>query len=144
MYREIAEGYFKKGYNCAQSVILAFCPHYGLDEQTALKLSLGFGAGMGRLREVCGAVSAAFMVMGLEYGGRVTKARMYELQQIFAQKWKDANGSIICRDLLNLQEGKSSFVPEERTKEYYKKRPCAELVAFTADLLEDFISQFKE
>lgn len=139
--REMAQSYFEGGLNCAQSLILAFSPDYSLDEKTAKSISLGFGAGMGRLREVCGALSAAFMVMGLHYGEKVTKAQMYDLQQKFAAMWKEDNGSIICRELLGATEKLSSSDPSVRTGEYQKKRPCAELVGYTAQRLEDFLAK---
>lgn len=139
--KETAENYFKSGYNCAQSLILTFNRDYSLDDKTALNISLGFGAGMGRLREVCGAVSAAFMVMGLHYGDKVSKAQMYDLEQKFAAIWKEDNGSIICRDLLGQTEKLSSSNPSVRTEAYRKKRPCSELVGYTAEMLEKFFQE---
>ena len=110
-----------------------------------LGLSQSFGGGMGRMREVCGACSGAFMVLGLKYGtpdssDAQTKKKVYEIVQKFAARFKEENGfdSIVCRDLLGLP-GASRPKPAERTAEYYKKRPCAELVALSSGLLDEFI-----
>lgn len=142
---EKAKALFLQGYNCSQSVVGAWCEDLGLDLETALKISSGFGAGMGRMREVCGAVTGAFMILGLKYGnteGGNSKAKgeNYKLIQDFTAKYKAVNGrdTIICRELLGL-DGASRPVPAERTKEYYKKRPCAEMVAIASGLLGEFI-----
>ena len=134
-----AMDYFKEGYNCAQSVFLAFSQEYGMDFEMALKMSSSFGAGMGRLREVCGAVSGMFMVAGLVYGyidpkDHKTKTEHYERIQYLAKAFEDKNGSIICRELLGLGAGKDKPEPELRTAEYYKKRPCVELVGMAAGI----------
>ncbi len=137
---EIAHKLFKeKGLNCSQSVFLAFSKDYGLSDDMAFKISIGFGAGMGRLREVCGALSGAFMVIGLAFGDR-TKKEVYELEQEFALAFKADNGSYICRDLLNLRkDARLSPVPEERTPAYYEARPCDKLVHYTAEKLQQFL-----
>jgi len=143
-HSKIARELFESGYNCAQSVFAAFCDVTGLDRGTALRLSSSFGAGMGRLREVCGAVSAVFMVAGMLYGytspeddGK--KAEHYRLLQEFAFRFKEHNGSYICRELLGLNEYEANPVPEERTKAYYEARPCAGLVEYAAQLLDERI-----
>jgi C_GCAxxG_C_C family probable redox protein len=117
-----------------------------LDFATALKLSASFGGGMGRLREVCGAVSAMFMVAGLKYGyidpkDRVSKQKHYELIQMLSQRFKEENGSIICRELLGLKIQHDSPTPEERTREYYKKRPCVELVKCAAEIIDGVLNE---
>lgn len=132
---------FREGYNCCQSVILAFAPELGLDEKTAVRMGSSFGGGMGRLREVCGAVSGMFMVLGLAEGydspaDTQGKAKQYARVQGLAQQFREKNGSIVCRELLGLSEYKSSPKPEERTEAYYRKRPCAELVECAAEILE--------
>ena len=139
---EIAEQLFKQGYNCSQSVIGAYCEKLGLDFETAMRLSSSFGGGMGRLREVCGAVTAMFMVAGLLEGysdpqNIAAKKKHYELIQTLAEKFKKQNGSIICRELLALDEKQSNPVPEERTETYYKKRPCAELVRCAGEIIDE-------
>ncbi|HEX3022779.1 MAG TPA: C-GCAxxG-C-C family protein [Lachnospiraceae bacterium] len=137
---------FKSGYNCSQAVFLAFCDEYGMDIETALKISSSFGGGMGRLREVCGAVSGMFMVAGMIYGytdpkDNGTKSEHYERIQYLAKQFEKENGSIICRELLGLGKGKDSPVPELRTAEYYKKRPCVELVGMAAGIMEKYINE---
>ena len=133
---------FKSGYNCAQSVFCAFAQDFGLDIETALKLSSSFGGGMGRLREVCGAVSAMFMIAGLKYGYSTNnddkvKEKHYELIQKLAKDFEKQNGSIICRDLLGLDVKTDSPTPQKRTEEYYKTRPCEELVASACKIIEN-------
>lgn len=147
-HSELAIGYFKEGYNCSQSVFLAFCNEYNMDFETALKISSSFGAGMGRLREVCGAVSGMFMVAGLVYGyadpkDHKMKAEHYERIQYLAKEFEDKNRSIICRELLGLGDGKDKPEPELRTTEYYKKRPCVELVGMAAKIMEQYIEKNK-
>ena len=133
---------FQEGYNCAQAVLGAFAQDMNMDFQQAMMLSSSFGGGMGRMREVCGAVSAMFMVAGLEKGysdpkASTEKASHYDYIQQLAAKFKAENGSIICRDLLGLtQPGPDSPVPEPRTEAYYKKRPCQLLVGQCAAILE--------
>ena len=144
---EKAKNFFLQGYNCSQAVLLAFCDELGLDQDTALRLSSSFGGGMGRLREVCGAVSGMFMVIGLRFASdnpndTEAKALHYKRIQALAQTFKAENSSIICRDLLGLsQKGASNPVPEERTAEYYKKRPCKELVEFAALITAQYIAE---
>ncbi|MFA7675471.1 MAG: C-GCAxxG-C-C family protein [Endomicrobiia bacterium] len=146
---ECAKELFQKGYNCSQSVLCAFCDDIGIDFDTALKISSSFGGGMGRLREVCGAVTAMFMVAGIKYGytdpkDQKAKAQHYKLIQLLAKKFSDKYGYIVCRDLLGLDKQKSDYIPSERTKEYYQKRPCVELVCYAADILEELILTEKE
>ena len=141
-HSETAVSNFKSGYNCAQSVFLAFANECGIDNDTALKLSSSFGGGMGRLREVCGAVSAMFAIAGLKRGytspnNDEIKAKHYELIQSLAEKFKSKYGTIICRELLNLSEGADSPIPSKRTEEYYKTRPCEEFVRFAAEIIEN-------
>ena len=142
---EKAKDLFKKGYNCSQAVLGAWCEELEMDFDTAMKLSQSFGGGMGRLREVCGACTGAFMVLGLKFGTAdaadgQAKKELYEIVQKFAERFKEENGSgsIVCRDLLGLT-GASVSKPAERTDEYYKKRPCVELVGISAGLLGEFI-----
>ena len=133
---------FQEGYNCAQAVLGAFAQDMNMDFQQAMMLSSSFGGGMGRMREVCGAVSAMFMVAGLEKGysdpkASTEKAGHYDYIQQLAAKFKAENGSIICRDLLGLTKtGPDTPAPEPRTEAYYKKRPCQLLVGQCAAILE--------
>ncbi len=144
----LAKDLFEKGYNCSQSVVLAFCDETGLDSETALKISSSFGGGMGRLREVCGAVTGMFIVAGMLDGysdplDRTAKVEHYKLIQSIAMKFEDENKSIICRELLGLSVDKESHIPEERNEGYYKKRPCAELVEYGAKILDEYIQNKK-
>lgn len=143
-YKEKAMNLFQEGYNCAQSVFLAFSDCYPINGKTALKLSSSFGGGMGRLREVCGSVSGMFMVAGLLYGyddpeAYEEKSEHYKRIQELAAEFSRQNGSIVCRELLGLPEGKDVPQPEKRTDQYYKKRPCKELVGMAAEIMEQYI-----
>ena len=128
-YSRKAGKLFCEGYNCAQSVFCAFSDDLGINFETALKLSSSFGGGMGRLREVCGAVSAMFMIAGLKYGytspdDDKIKAQHYARIQQLAEEFKKNNKSIICRELLGLDIQQASPIPAKRTEQYYKARPC--------------------
>ncbi len=144
---DIAKQNFMNGYNCSQAVLLAFCEDFGLEKETALKISEPFGGGMGRMREVCGTVTGMFMVLGLAMGNSdakdgSTKKNVYKSVQELGAKFKEDNGSIICRELLGFQKNnKESYVPSERTNEYYKKRPCPELCKYAADILEEYLKK---
>ena len=141
IYSEKAVNNFKSGYNCAQSVFLAFAEDFGFDKETALKLSSSFGGGMGRLREVCGAISSMFAIAGLKKGytspnDDEAKAKHYELIQYLAEKFKSKYGTIICRELLELPEGADSPIPSKRTEEYYQTRPCEAYIRLAAEIIE--------
>ena len=141
-YEDKAEELFTSGYNCAQSTFCAFADELNMDFDTMLKLSSSFGGGMGRLREVCGAVSAMFMIAGLKYGYTAndddeTKAKHYQLIQELAEEFKKQNKTIICRELLGLDEGSDSPVPQKRTAEYYQERPCQQLVRDAARIIKE-------
>lgn len=141
--------YFLDGYNCAQSVVLAYADLINMDEKLLLRSISSFGGGMGRMREVCGAVSGMSFVAGALYGydepglaGQQKKAAHYARIQELAGIFRDVNGSIICRELLGLNRpGADSPTPELRSAEYYKKRPCGQLVALAATILEDYIER---
>lgn len=131
---------FLNGCNCAQSVLCSFADKIGLDEGTAMKLASSFGGGMGRLREVCGAVSAMFMIAGLlkgyeKAGDDIGKTRQYQLVQNLAGKFKDQYGTIICRELLGL-DGADNPTPSKRTSQYYTERPCEDFVRTAAEIIE--------
>lgn len=136
---------FMEGYNCTQSLVLAFADYYEESPETLAVMVSSFGGGMGRLREVCGAVSGMFFVAGRLYGysdpkARERKAELYARIQELAGRFREKNGAIVCRELLGLKEKVSVPVPEERTKEYYKKRPCPEIIGDAAEILEQYIS----
>ena len=135
---------FLSGYNCAQAVAVAFTDVTGLTEQQAAKMASAFGGGMGRMREVCGAVSGMLMVTGILYGydptaGDDVKQAHYALVQKLAGQFREEVGSIICRELL--QNPPSDPNPTPRTKEFYEKRPCARFVMLATKILEDYIRE---
>lgn len=152
IYAQKAMDLFKEGYNCSQAVFLAFADQYSMDRETVLRLSSSFGGGMGRLRQVCGGVSGMFLVAGILYGydspkDKEGKAEHYGRIQELARQFEAENGSIVCRELLGLGKNateKYSPVPEERTEEYYKKRPCVRLIGMAAAIMEGYIREQKE
>lgn len=140
---------FKEGYNCSQAVALAFADLIGMDEKLLARVTSSFGGGMGRMREVCGAVSGMFFVAGALYGyeepgavGQQEKAAHYARIQELAGEYRAVNGSIICRELLGINTlGADQPTPELRTAEYYKKRPCGQLVMLAATIMESYIKE---
>lgn len=137
---------FKEGYNCAQAVFLAYSDKYDMDTEAASRLASSFGGGFGRMREVCGAVSGMGMVAGMLYGYDSPKdfegkTKHYARIQKLAGKFTEDNGSIVCKELLGLEKKEETHVPEKRTEEYYKKRPCGELVGIAAAILEEYIRE---
>ena len=131
---ERAEELFRSGMNCSQSVFCAFADEFGMDGETAAKVSCALGGGVGRMREVCGAVTGAALVLGMRHGP--DKAAAYPAVQEFAHRFMDECGSIVCRELLSGTGATAGGAPEARTEEYYRKRPCVELVKLAARLLE--------
>lgn len=134
---------FLQGYNCAQAVVIAFSDVLGMDKKAAAKFASAFGGGMGRMREVCGAVSGMFMVLGALYGYDTAeddagKKQLYQQVQQLAEQFRQENGSIICREIL--KNPQSDPNPSPRTAEYYKKRPCAKMVMTAARLMDAFIA----
>ena len=135
---------FLKGYNCAQAVVVAFCDVTGLEESFAARMASSFGGGMGRMREVCGAVSGMLMVLGLLYGydtpgDDVSKKQQYTAVQALAGKFREETGSIICREIL--KNPPSDPNPSPRTAEYYAKRPCARMVLTAGRILDEYIKE---
>ena len=133
---------FLSGYNCAQAVAVAFCGEMGLTERRAARMVSSFGGGMGRMREVCGAVSGMLFVLGTLYGydtpgDDATKKRLYGDVQALAGAFRAENGHIVCRELL--KNPPSDPNPSPRTAEYYAQRPCARMVMTAARLMEEFL-----
>ena len=136
---------FECGYNCAQSVLLAFYKEIGTDKDTALKLASSFGGGMGRLREVCGAVCAMFIIAGIIKGytepeNDEVKHKHYALIQDLANEFKSKFGTIICRELLGEVGADNSPEPSKRTKEYYQTRPCSKFIKYAAKIIVEKIN----
>lgn len=140
---ELAGTLFRQGYNCSQAVLGAFAEELGLPFETAVKLSCSFGGGMGRMREVCGAVSGMLLVCGMAKGYStpetgIVKAEHYRLVQELAKCFKERHGSIYCHDLLG---GTASTLPTptERNHSFYNSRPCEKLIASAASILEEIL-----
>ena len=152
--KQRAQTFFEEGYNCSQSVFLAFADRYGFSQELAARMSASFGGGVGRLREVCGAVSGMALVCGLECGAtegadQEGKAANYEQMQALAARFQERNGSLICRELLGIEKqsqtdektgGMGNHQPQARTAAYYATRPCKEIVGAAAELLEDWLA----
>lgn len=143
-----AREYFTVGYNCAQAVVMAFSDIMSLDEVGAARIAAPFGGGMGRMREVCGAVSGMTMVAGAispatDPKNMVERKNNYALVQHFAAMFREQNGDIVCRRLLSLEpreENAETAMPSQRTAEYYKKRPCVEYVAAAARIVATYLA----
>lgn len=151
---EKARSLFKEGgYNCCQAVVMAYSDLFGISDDTAAAMSSGFGGGMGRMREVCGSVSGMVMLAGLispasDPSVKEWRTANYALVQEMAEEFKSVNGSIICKELLGLvpmgsctPAPKESPEPSDRTQEYYKKRPCEELVTISARIVGNKIAK---
>ena len=140
---------FDRGYNCAQSVACAFADLTGLPEENLAKMASSFGGGIGRLRETCGAVSGMALVLGMlagysDPGDSAAKSAHYARVQRAVRAFAAENGSLICRELLGLDENFKPKPPEERTEAYYKKRPCGELCQQAAEILEAYLKAHPE
>ena len=139
---------FMEGYGCCQSVFCAFADLYGLDGEMALRLSAGFGGGVGRMRMMCGTCSALVMLAGLERGqtrgeDREGKAACYQLTRELLEAFRQQNGSIICAELLQMNGVKAetdTSKPAERNAEYYRVRPCARKVESAARVFADYMA----
>ena len=141
---ERAAELFLQGYNCAQAVVVAFCDVTGLEPDFSAKMASSFGGGMGRMREVCGAVSGMLMVAGLVYGydtpgDDVSKKKHYTLVQELAGRFRREIGSIVCREIL--KNPPSDPNPTPRTAEFYAKRPCARMVLLAGRILDEYMAE---
>ena len=143
---------FMSGYGCCQSVVAAFADLYGLDDLQAKRIAAGFGGGVGRLRMMCGAVSAIVMLVGLDCGqtegsDRDGKSACYKVVQELLAQSEAENGSLICAEILGLkghEKAQSSYVASPRTAEYYKKRPCAAKVESAARIFANYLRQHRD
>lgn len=147
-HAEKAREYFLRGYNCAQSVTAAYCDLTRMSEAEALRLSSPFGGGMGRMREVCGALSGAFLVLGALYGyddaeNDGLKKALYRDVQSLSAKFKERHTTIVCRELLKTLAPSSDPSPTARTSEFYKARPCLVFVMDACELLDALITEKK-
>lgn len=128
---------FEAGYNCAQSVFLAYSDVFEMDMDMAKKVSVSFGGGVGRMREICGTVSAMAMLAGFKYpvldvNDQEARTKNYETVQKMAELFKEKHKTIVCRKLLDPKDADNSPVPAPRTKDYYAKRPCSHLIGDAA------------
>ena len=141
---EQAVATFESGYTCAQSVFVTYADLFGMDRQSALKLASPMGGGVGRMREICGVVSAMALLAGLKEGNtdpenEEGKERIYLLTRKLAERFKRKHGTIICRELLGIEGMEESAKPSARTKEYYASRPCCRLVATAGEIIEEML-----
>ena len=139
---ETAKNLFFEGYNCAQAVMLAFADALDIPQQTLKAAGLPMGGGMGRLRQTCGGVSGAANTAGLLFPD-YSKNEMYALVQELAKRFQAKNGSINCGELLSGAGVKADTLPqaEARTQQYYKKRPCPDLIYDAAEILEEICKE---
>lgn len=147
-HAQIAFQHFKKGYNCAQAVACAFCEEMGLEEATVARMVSSFGGGMGKLREVCGAVTGAFFVLGTLRGysdpeADAEKSAHYARVQEFANRFKAEYDTVVCRELLKgiALKKENTPEPETRSEEYYRVRPCVRFVESAAKIVEDMLAE---
>ena len=145
--------YFMQGYNCCESVVMAFADLYGMDAKTAKAVASGFGGGVGRMRMMCGAVSGMVILAGLHCGQnaptdiREDKANCYKVVRKLVEDFRQENGSVICAELLAMngcKVVKNTNVPDERNAEYYKVRPCAKKVESAARIFANFLQNGAE
>jgi len=139
---------FVKGYNCAQAVACAFCEEMGLEEAAVAKMVSSFGGGLGKQREICGAVSGAAFVLGVLRGysdpaATTEKTEHYARIQDFSTRFKAEHETIICRELLKNLALKKEHTPEPdaRTEEYYRVRPCVRFVETAARIVEEMLAE---
>ncbi len=138
---EIAKQLFLTGLNCSESVVLAFKDELNIKEEDLKKISIGFGGGLARQRLTCGAVSGMAMVLGALKSDGENKTHIYSIIQKACEEVKLKIGSVICGDLLEGVSHTEGCKPEERTAEYYKKRPCAEICEIVADITQKFLEE---
>ena len=141
---EKAAEYFLQGYNCSQSVAMAISDVVGLDPLYVARMASPFGGGVGRMREVCGAVSGMLMIYGMLYGydtphDDTRKGQVYSDVQMLASQFKAETGSLICRELLG--NPSTSPIPTPRSATFYKDRPCGRFVQTAARILDGYIEQ---
>ncbi len=142
-----SEELFMQGFNCCQSVVAAYADLYGYTEEQALRMSAGFGAGIGRMRMSCGAFNALALLAGLDCGSvtpgdREGKSYNYKVVQELAARFKEEHGSLICAELLKLKKGAPlTYEASERTAEYYKTRPCVNQIVSAAKIFADYLEE---
>ncbi len=131
---------FDEGFNCAQAVLSTYSEQFGLDKKTALKVSCGFGAGMGRMGETCGAVAGAYLLIGLMYGkcdkdDNPAKEKTYALVQEFSKRFKQRNQSTICRELIKVD----LLSGDRQTIDAQVKTVCPKMVRDACEIVEELL-----
>lgn len=149
IYGDKAYELFTNGANCAQATLGAFADELGMQPEFAAKLASGFGGGLGRQREVCGAVSGICMAAGVLRGysdpaAVEEKAETYERIRALCARFAAENGSILCRELLGFSDASDTAAPEARTEHYYATRPCGEYCRTAADILAAYLEEHPE
>ena len=134
-YTERAEALFRSGYNCSQAVFCAFAEDLGLTQEQAARISIGLGGGVGRMREICGAISGCAILVGLAKPD-YDKAKVYETVREITEEFKKSHNSVICKDLLGLKEVNLDEKPEPRTLDFYIKRPCLKIICDAVSAIE--------
>jgi len=142
---EQAVNYHKEGSNCSQAVISVYAEDLGLSRKIALKIAQGFGGGMGRTAQTCGAVTGAFMVLGLKYGNAdihdiEAKERIYGLVREFVRRFESRNSSIVCRELLGCDISKPEGIQEAKEKDLFTS-VCPKAVKEATEILDEMINQ---
>lgn len=137
---------FSNNFNCSQAVLTAFAPDFGLDEKLALMLGTEFGGGA-RNGEMCGAVSGALMVLGLKYGhfdsaDNEQKSRAYAIAVEYTRRYKEANGSIVCRDLLGYDLTKPEELDRIKAQRLFGS-VCPAAIKSAVEILEEIIAEYQ-
>jgi C_GCAxxG_C_C family probable redox protein len=140
---ELAVSCFGKGFSCSQAVFSIYASHFGLPQEAALKIATSFGGGMARMGDTCGAVTGAFMVIGLRHGrtraeDKDAKEKTYNLVHKFAEEFAERNGSIVCRELLGCDLGTPEGY-ETAKREGYFDTVCPKLVQDAAEIIEEIL-----
>ena len=141
---ELAVSCFDQGFACSQSVFSTYSPQFGLDRETALKVAGAFGGGMGHMGEICGAVTGAFMVIGLKHGGTIaedeqSEEKTYSLVNEFVNRFKSRNGSIVCRELLGCDISTPEGLNTAREKKLFTTL-CPKYVRDAAEIIEQILT----
>ena len=140
---EKAVSCFKGNCNCAQSILSPFSTQFGLERDKALKIATGFGGGMARFGRTCGAVTGAFMVIGLKYGMGINedieaKEKTYQIIRDFASRFQEINSSIICKELLGCDINTTEGIDYFKQNELFEKK-CLQFVKNSVEILEDIL-----
>jgi C_GCAxxG_C_C family probable redox protein len=138
---EKAVDFFNRGLNCSQSVLMAYGPLLGLDEETCKRIASPFGGGIGHMQEICGAVSGAIMALGLKHGAgsesREVRDRINDMAQDLVRKFQSRNNSVMCRDLLGFDITTKSGLEEARKRGVFSG--CEAYVKLAAEILETML-----